>query len=355
MNVEELFMTMVERQCSHLHLVPGSPILMRKGDDLVPLDGYVLSPQDTQAVAETIMSEPLQVEFEQNMQTDFAFSVPGLSRFRINCFRQRGSVGLVIATHPPAPPTMEEANLPEPFSKNVLEADSGLVLITGPRGSGVGKTLAALVSYLLEARACKIVTIENPIEYLHKNRKGVIAQREIGTDVLNFDSALKVLPYQSADVLVVGGLEEFSIVDRVLNLAAGGNLVLATSSSPTAVTLVEKMVDMYPPALQQQAKVLLSVGLRSCIAQTLCVKATGDGMAPAYELLLATPMVKGLLKEGKFPQIQTLMGTQGREQGMSTQELALRTLVKKNIITEQEAYRRAVRPEDFKKVLALPY
>ena len=355
MNVEELFMTMVEKQCSHLHLVPGSPIMMRKGPDLTPIDGYVLSPQDTQAVAETIMSEQLKVEFEQTMQTDFAFSVPGLSRFRINCFRQRGSVAIVIATNPPAPPTIEELGLPDSFRNMVLEADSGLIMITGPKGSGKAHTLAAIVNYLLEVRACKIVSVENPIDFLHKNRKGAIAQREIGTDVPSYDEALRVLPYQGADVLVITGVEEFSIAERIVNLSAGGNLVVCTSTSPTALVLVEKIVDLYPPQLQQQARVLLSVGLRGVISQTLCTKATGDGLAAAYELLLATPPVKALLREGKFSQLQSYMGTGGREVGMSTQELALRSLVKKNIITEAEAYKRAVRPEDFKKVLALPY
>jgi twitching motility protein PilT len=355
MNVEELFMTMVEKQCSHLHLIPGSPIMMRKGTEFTPLDGYVLSPQDTQAVAETIMSEQLKAEFEQTQQTDFAFSVPGLSRFRINCFRQRGSAAIVIATNPPAPPTIEELGLPDAFRKTVLEADSGLIMITGPKGSGKAHTLAAIVNYLLEVRPCTIVSIENPIDFLHKNRKGCIAQREIGTDVPSYEQALRVLPYQGADVLVITGVEEFAIAERIVNLSAGGNLVICTSTSPTAMVLVEKLVDLYPPQLQQQARVLLSVGLKAVISQTLCTKASGDGVAAAFELLIATPPIKGLLKEGKFAQIQSFIGTTGRETGMSTQELALRALVKKNTITEAEAYKRAVRPEDFKKVLALPY
>lgn len=355
MNVEELFMVMVEKQVSHLHLVPGSPIVMRKSGDLVPLDGYVLSPQDTQAVAETIMSDTLRLEFEQNNQTDFSFSVPGLSRFRINCFRQRGSIAIVIATNPPHPPNIDELGLPDAFRKTVLEADSGLVMITGPRGSGKAHTLAAIINYLLEVRPCKIVTIENPVDFLHKNRKGVIAQREIGTDVASYEQALRVLPYQGADVLVVSGVEEFAIAERIVNLSAGGNLVICTSNSPTAMVLVEKIIDLYPPQLQQQAKVLLSVGLRAVLSQTLCTKASGDGLVPAFELLIANPMVKGLLRESKFGQIQSYMGTQGREQGMSTQELSLRNLVKRNTITEAEAFKRAVRPEEFKKVLALPY
>jgi len=355
MNVEELFMLMVEKQVSHLHLVPGSPIVMRKAGDLIPLDGYVLSPQDTQAVADTIMSETLRQEFDQNLQTDFSFSVPGLSRFRINCFRQRGSVAIVIATNPPAPPTIEELGLPDAFKKIVLEADSGLIMITGPRGSGKAHTLAAILHYLLETRACKIVTIENPIDFLHKNRKGVIAQREIGTDVPNYDQALRVLPYQGADVLVVTGVEEYSIAERIVNLSAGGNLVICTSNSPSAVVLMEKIIDLYPPQLQQQARVLLSVALKAVLAQTLCSKASGDGLVPAFELVIGDPLIKGLIREGKFPQVQTFIGTNGREKGMSSQEHSLRNLVKKNLVTEQEAFKRAVRPEDFRKVLALPY
>ena len=355
MNVEELFMAMVEKQCSHLHLVPGSPILMRKKGELIPLDGYVLSPQDTQAVADTVMSDQLRFEFEQNNQTDFAFSVPGLSRFRINCFRQRGSVSVVIATNPPAPPTIEELGLPEHFRKNVLEAESGLVVITGPRGAGKAHTLAAIVNYLLENRSSNIVSLENPIDFLHKNRKGAIAQREIGTDVPTYEAALKALPFQGADIVVISGVEEFIIVDRVLNLAASGNLVICTTSSPTAIVLLEKLIDLYPPNLQQQARTLMSVGLRCVLAQTLCTKASGDGLVPAFELLLANPTVKGLLREGKMQQLQTLMGTQGREVGMSTQELSLRNLVKKNLVTEQEAFNRATNPEAFKKILALPY
>lgn len=355
MNVEELFTTMVEKRCSHLHIVPGSPIMMRMGSQLVPLDSYILSPQDTLAIADTIMSEQLRAEFDERMQADFSFSVPGLSRFRINCFRQRGSVAIVIGTNPPSPPTMEELSLPDSFKKIILDADSGLILITGPKGSGKAHTLAAIINYLLEVRPGKIVTIENPIDFLHKNKKGVIAQRELGTDVHNYEDALKALIHQGADVIVVTGVDEFSIVERVLNLSAGGSLVLCTANSPGAVVLLEKMVDLYSPHLQQQARTLMSVGLRAVLSQTLCTRASGEGLIPAFEVLTAIPPVKALIREGKFSQIQSVMGSNGREFGMATQELALRALVKKNVITEQEAYRRAIRAEDFKKVLSLPY
>lgn len=355
MNVEELFTTMVERRASHLHMVPGSPIMMRHNNQLAPMDGYVLSPQDTRAISDAIMTDQLREEFETKMETDFSFSVPGLSRFRVNIFRQRGSVAIVISTNPPAPPTMEELSLPDSLKKIVLEADSGLILITGPKSSGKAHTLAAIVSYLLEMRTCQIVSLENPIEFLHKNKKGIICQREIGTDTQSYSSALKSLIHQGADVIVITGIDEYDIAERALNLSAGGNLVLCTANSPNALTLLEKIVDLYPPHLQQQAKTLLSVGLKCVVAQTLCQRATGDGLIPAFEVLLGTADVKSLIRDGKFFQIGSVMATKGREMGMASQEMSLRFLVKKNLITEDEAYKRAIRPEEFKKIMSLPY
>ncbi|MBI3926112.1 MAG: Flp pilus assembly complex ATPase component TadA [Armatimonadetes bacterium] len=355
MNVEELFTTMVERRASHLHLVPGSPIMMRQQKRLEPLDGHVLSPQDTRAIAEAIMDEQLLDSFEENLETDFSFSVPGLSRFRVNCFRQRGSVAIVISTNPPAPPTIEELGLPDILKQLIIETDSGLIMITGPKSAGKAHTLAALVNYVLEMRTCQVLSIENPIDFLHKNKKGIICQREIGTDTLSYESAFKSLLHQGADVVVITGVDEFTAVERVLNLAAGGNLVLCTANSPSALVLIEKMVDLYPPHLHQQARTLLSVGLRSVIAQQLLPRVSGDGLVPCFEILLGTPQVKQLIREGKFFQIASVMATSGREEGMLTQEMSLRQLVKKNLVSEDEAYRRAANPESFKKIMSLPY
>ncbi len=355
MTVEDLFTTMVERRASHLHLVPGSPIMMRLQKRLEPLDGHVLSPQDTQAVAEQIMTDELFDQFEEDLEVDFSFSVPGLSRFRVNCFRQRGSVAIVISTNPPAPPTIEELGLPDIIKRLVIETDTGLIMITGPKAAGKAHTLAAMVSYILEMRTCQIVTIENPIDFLHKNKKGVICQREIGTDTLSYEAAFKSLLHQGADVVVVTGVDEFAAVERVLNLAAGGNLVICTANSPSALVLLEKMVDLYPPHLQQQARTLLSVGIRAVIAQQLLPRASGDGLAAAFEILLGTPQIKQLIRENKFFQIPNVMATTGREQGMITQEMSLRSLVKKKVITEEEAYKRAANPEAFRKIMSLPY
>mgnify|MGYP000986781602 CR=1 FL=1 len=191
MNIEELFTTLVEKRATSMHFVPGSPIMIRSGANFAPMDSYVLSPGDTLNIAEGVMNDSLRAEFDEKLQVNFAFSVPGLSRFRINCTRQRGSVAIVIATCPPCPPTLEELGLPDVFKKLVMESDSGLILITGQRGSGKAHTLAAITRYILEQRACKVVSVENPIDFLQKNSKGVIVQREVGTDVLSYEEALK--------------------------------------------------------------------------------------------------------------------------------------------------------------------
>ncbi len=329
--------------------------MMRLNNRLEPMDGHILSPAETRQAAEAMMTELLLEEFEDNLEVDFSFSVPGLSRFRINCFQQRGSTAVVIGTNPPAPPKMEELSLPQVLRETVATAESGMIMITGPRGSGKAHTLAALVSAMLENQNKQIVSIENPIDFLHKNRRGAICQREIGTDCLSYESAFKSLLHQGADILVVTGVEEFFVVDRVLNLAAGGNLVLCTAPSPSGLVLIEQMVDMYPPHLHQQARTLLSVGLKCVVSQTLCPKATGDGLVPAFEVMIGTPQVKSLIREGKFFQIGSVIATAGREIGMASQEMALRALVKKNLVTEEEAYKRALSPESFRKMMSLPY
>lgn len=355
MNIEELFTTMVERRASHLHLVPGSPIMMRQQGKLAPLDSQILSPQDTLSFADAIMSEQLREEFEDRLEVDFSFSVPGLSRFRVNVFRQRGSVAAVIATNPPAPPTIEELGLPELVKKVALEAESGLVVICGPKQSGKSHTLAALVNYILEMRTCQIVTLENPIDFLHKNKKGVICQRELGTDTHSYEAAFNSLTHQGADILVVTDLSDFDIVRPVLNLASGGTLVLATTLAPSIQVMLERIIDLYPPHLSQQARSLLAVSLNVGVCQTLLTRASGEGLVPAFEILVGTPPVRDLIREGKIFQVNNIMATSGREHGMQTQEIALRYLVKKNLVTMQEATRKAMRPEEFKKIMALPY
>ena len=355
MNVEELFTTMVDKRASHLHLVPGSPIMIRRGSSIEPLDGHILSPQDTRDISETIMSEDLLDEFDEKFQADFSFSVPGLSRFRIVCYQQRGTVGIVISTNPPAPPTLEDVTPPQSFLEKLNDAPSGLFLLTGPRGSGKAHTLAAIIKHLLDTQNINIVSIEDPIDFLHKNRKGVISQREIHTDSLSYDNAFRALNNLSPDLVVVTGVSDFDVIDKVLNLAAQGNKVICTAAAPNAIVFLERIIELYPPHLHQQTRTLLSVVLKAAVAQTLLPKADGDGLVAAYEVLISIPSVQSTIRGGKITQLSGIMATGGREHGMSSQEMALRALVKKRLITEEEAYRRATNSEALKKMMSLPY
>lgn len=355
MNVEELFTSMVEHRASHLHLIPGSPILMRINNELINMDGPILSPQDTRAFSEAIMNEQLQDEFEERMECDFAFSVPGLSRFRVNVFRQRGSVACVVSTNPPSAPTIEELAIPELIKNQVSESASGLVLICGPKQSGKSNTLAALVNHILATRCCQIVSLEDPLDFLHRNQKGVICQREIGTDVLGYKEAFASLSRQGADVVVISNMEGLECIQNALRLAASGTLVLACSVASSIQVMLENIIDAYPPHLSQSCRNSLALGLRAIVGQLLLRRASGEGLIPAFELLINTGKLKDMLRENKIAQIAPYMSAAAREHGMQTQEMALRFLVRKNIVTMEEAVRHASRPDDFKKMMSLPY
>lgn len=355
LNYLELFSTMVDKKASRLHLVPGSPIMVRAGNSFTPLDTDVLKPQDTSSFVEGILSEAQKELFKTKKELDFALSVPGLSRFRINIFTQRGSTAVVIMTNPPNPPTMDELGIPEGIRTLITNLHSGLVIITGSRGSGKSSTMAAIVNHILEMRACQVVTIENPIDFLFRNRKGVICQREVGTDTESYETAFKSLMHQGADVLAINEFNSYEIARNILNLSVGGMLVLAIANSPSVLVLLEQLVELYPPHLKQQAQTLLSVCLEAIISQTLLLKSQGGGFVPAFEICIGNGQVRNLLRDGKIFQIQSVIGSTGREVGMISQEQALRILVKKNAITQDEAIAKAARPEEFKKMLSLSY
>lgn len=352
---EDIFRIMVDKRASHFHLVPGSPIMMRLNNVLSPLDSNVLSPQDIKTLSNDLMTVQQKAEFSKRLEIDFSYSVPGLSRFRINIFTQRGSTAMVISTNPPNPPTMEELGLPELIKNITVRTRQGLIVICGSRASGKSYTLAAMINYILETRTAQIVTIENPIKFLFKNKRGIICQREIGTDTMSYENAFASLMYQAADIVVVTEMNSYETASRVLPLAAGGTLVLATALAPSAVVFLEQLPDLFPPHLHQQCRSLLSVGIAAVISQTLVNRAGGGGVVPVFEFCIGTGQVKGLIREGKIFPILGIMGSVGREAGMQTQEQSLRAMLKKNVITSEEAYSKAVRPEELKKLMALPY
>lgn len=346
---------MIERKATHLHVVPGSPIMMRANGVLTPMDNRLISPADTAGLIESFLTEEQRYYFYENKEMNISQSVPGLSRFRVNVFLQRGSVAMVISTHPPSPPTLEELGLPDLIKNIAQNSRQGLIIICGPRGSGKSSTLAAILNYILEVRTCQIITLENPIDYLHKNKKGIIAQREIGSDTISFEAGLDSLIHQAPDILYVSEFDNFEMVQHVVNMAAGGTLCFVTTRAPSVQILLDNIINLYPPHLTQMARNLLSVAVEAVLSQTLLSKAAGGGLVPAFEVLTGTPQIRQLIRENKLFQVQNVMATSGREHGMMTQEQALRTLVRKNIVTQEEAFNKALRPEELKKLMSLPY
>lgn len=346
----------MEKRAIEIHIVPGSPLTFRdKNGVLNPIDATILTPGDTKKFASDLMNPEQRAEFGLKNEIDFAYSLPGLSRYRISVMLQRNSMTLVIRTVPPSPPTFEELQLPEFFKNLATTLTRGLVLICSPKASGKSSTMAAMINYILENRTCKIGTLENPIKYLFKNKKGLIVQREQGIDTKDFKTAFDSLSRMGADVLVLNDMDSYEVVHRVLTMAAGGQLVFACVNAPSVQMILDKILDLYPPDQQNQCKSLLSVGLEAVVVQFLLNKASGDGVVPAFEILRATPQVKMFLREGKVSNLQSVMATAGRDAGMSTQEHALRILIKKNIITQEEAYSKAVKPEELRKIMALPF
>jgi twitching motility protein PilT len=353
---DEIFRFMMEKEAYEIHVVPGSPLTYRdKKGALHPVDANTITPADTKKFVADALTDEQKAEFTEKMQIMTAVSVPGLSRYRINIFMQRNTISAIITTIPPSPPTIEELNLP-PIVKQIADrATKGLIVICGMRGSGKAHTLAAMINHILETRTCKIVSLESPIRFLFKNKKGIIVQREMGIDMKNYSEAFRQLPLLGADIIVLNEIESFEVAQGVLSLASGGALVFLTAISPCVMMMMDKILDLYPENLKTQCKNLMSVGMEAVIAQSLLKKANEEGVLPAQEIMLATPQVRIMLKDAKFFQIQGVMQTTGRELGMISQEQAFRSLVKKNLVTQDEAYAKAIRPEEFRKVMALPF
>ncbi|MFP4497551.1 MAG: type IV pilus twitching motility protein PilT [Vulcanimicrobiota bacterium] len=349
----ELFNYMVESQTSHLLIIPGSPVMAKKDDEMRPLDSHVLTPSDTARLANALLTDKQKRKFEENLEIDFSYSIPGLSRYRVNVFRQRGSIAMVIATHPPHPPTMEQLGLPDAIKQMAMEATSGLVIISGPKSSGKSHTLSALLDFITENRKVQVVTFENQIFFLHKNKKGIVCQREKGTDFRTFDKAFASLRHQACDILVVTEFETFEVIDKCLEMAAGGRLVIATAEAPNNGIMMEKIINLYPPHQRGQILQMLSLGLNAMTNQILAKKASGDGLIPVFEILINVPQIKKLLIEDKLNLIKSFIQSHGKPLGMQTQEAALSSMLKRKQITQEEAIRRCANPEEFKKMLSM--
>lgn len=353
MELNQYLVLMLERKAQSLHLVAGSPPLFRSPQGVMsPLTNDPLNPAEIKSLIENSLSADQKMTLAKEKELSATYSVEGVSRFRCHVFYQRGTLAAVFRTSPPQPASLGDLGIPD-FIKDLIMKPHGLVLIVGPRGSGKSHTLAALTDFLLETKPYHIVSIENPIEFLFRNKKGVIYQREVGSDTVSYKSGLSSATRQNPDVLVVTELPDMETIAAVLSAAATGQMVLASVTANGVVMAIEQLIEVFPPHHQQQVRSQLGMGLEVMLGHTLVAK-QGGGSALVLEVLIGTPAVRALIREGKLAQLLQAMNS-GRDAGMQSQEVALKTMVKKNLVTQEEAVAKAVRPEELKRLLAMPF
>ncbi|CEP66032.1 Pilus retraction protein PilT [Moorella glycerini] len=319
---------------SDVHLSVGLPPVFRVHGELQvqrqwePLDSGM-----TAGLVRPIVGERWEV-LQERGEIDLAYSLPGVSRFRVNVFHQRGSVGAAIRLIPRDIPNLETLGLP-PVVAELAERQHGLVLVTGPTGSGKSTTLAAMVDKINRERSCHIITLEDPIEYLHQHRRSIVNQREVGSDTQSFASALRAALRQDPDVILVGEMRDLETIATAITAAETGHLVLATLHTSSAIQSVDRIIDVFPPHQQGQVRIQLADTLEGVITQQLLPRADRKGRVAAVEVLIATPAVKNLIREGKTHQIVSSMQT-GARYGMQTMDMALRQLVTRGVIADRE-------------------
>jgi twitching motility protein PilT len=351
MHVDDLLRQVMKRRASDLHLGAGTAPTLRIDGELVPINAQKLSPRKVHELIYAILIDEQITEFEENWELDFAYSVPGHSRFRVNIHRQRGTLGAVFRAVPVDPPSLDGLGMPDVL-KTFCSRPRGLVLVTGPTGSGKSTTLAAMIREINVTRRCHVVTVEDPIEFLHRNEKCIIIQREVGSDTKTFASALRHVLRQDPDVILIGEMRDLETISAAITAAETGHLVLATLHTTSAAQTVDRIVDVFPPHQQEQIRVQLSTVLEGIICQTLLPLADGKGRVCAQEVLVATSAIRNLIREGKTHQMPSVLQSSASE-GMQTLDQALKVLVQQGKVVPQVAMAVASNPADFKMFLSM--
>jgi len=350
MNIEDLLHVVVEREASDLHLKVGSPPVLRIYGELVPLDdSSELVPEEMQEALERVTTEEQRENFAEELELDFAYSVRGFARFRVNAALQRGTISLAFRQIYWKIPTIEELGLPELCKVLALKPD-GLILVTGPTGCGKSTTLAAMLDYLNERERRRVVTIEDPIEYLFRDKQCFITQRELGADTKSFANALKRSLRQDPDVILVGEMRDLETIATALTAAETGHLVFSTLHTPSAAGAIDRIIDVFPTHQQGQIRAQLSTTLEGSFYQALIPRANGNGLIAAVEVMIATPAVRNLIREGKTYQIPNVIQT-GSQYGMQSMNQALKDLYQKGLITLEEAFTKSHNPEELRELI----
>ncbi|MBI4822725.1 MAG: type IV pilus twitching motility protein PilT [Nitrospirae bacterium] len=349
MDITELLKTALSHGASDLHMKVGSPPIMRVNGELVPLpSGNRLSNEDTVKLSLSLMNPGQRENFKKKNDIDFAYSVPGLGRFRCNAFVQRGTVGITMRTIPMKIPTIEELHLPTILNKIALQ-QRGLILVTGTTGSGKSTTLAAMIDLINMSKTVNIVTIEDPIEYLHRDKRGLINQREVGVDTESFAKALRAALRQDPDVILVGEMRDFETIQTAMSAAETGHLVLSTLHTLNASETVNRIISFFPPYQHKQVRLQLAAILQGIISLRLVPRADGQGRVPAVEILIATATIKDCIEDADKTKLIPDAIMQGKvHYGMQTFDQSLFDLYQAGLIAYEEALRWATNPDDFK-------
>ena len=350
-NLHQLLKTMIEKGASDLHITTGSPPKMRIDGSLVPLKLPPLTPQETKQICYSILTDSQKHKFEESNELDLSFGVKNLARFRANVFMQRGAVAGAFRQIPFKILSFGELGLP-PIVEELIKKPRGLVLVTGPTGSGKSTTLASMIDRINEERQEHIITVEDPIEFLHPHKGCLVNQREVGSDTEDFKVALKYILRQDPDVVLLGELRDMETVEAALSIAETGHLAFATLHTNSAIQTINRIVDVFPSNQQPQIRAQLSFVLEGILSQVLIPKASGKGRALAIECLIPNPAIRNLIREDKVHQIYSQMQVGQSKFGMQTLNQCLVALSNKRVITVEEAFRYSSDHDELRNMMA---
>jgi twitching motility protein PilT len=345
MEISELLAFAVKNKASDLHLSAGLPPMIRVHGDIRRINLPDMSHQTVHDMVYDIMNDGQRKIYEETLEVDFSFEVPTLARFRVNAFNQNRGAGAVFRTIPSKVLTLEELNAPKIF-KDIANTPRGIVLVTGPTGSGKSTTLAAMVDYVNETEYGHILTVEDPIEFVHQSKKCVINQREVGTHTQSFSNALRSALREDPDVVLVGEMRDLETIRLALTAAETGHLVFGTLHTSSAAKTIDRIVDVFPAAEKEMVRSMLSESIRAVISQTLLKTKDGTGRVAAHEIMIGTPAIRNLIRENKVAQMYSSIQT-GQNVGMQTLDQCLQDMVKRNIISVGEARSRAANKDMF--------
>ena len=339
MDISDLLSFSVKNKASDLHLSAGQPPMIRVHGDIRRINVPAMSHSEVHDMIYGIMNDGQQKVYEESLECDFSFEIPELARFRVNAFNQNRGSGAVFRTIPSKILTLEQLNCPAIF-KDIAETPRGICLVTGPTGSGKSTTLAAMIDYINDKDQSHILTVEDPIEFVHQSKKCLINQREVGPHTLSFNNALRSALREDPDVILVGEMRDLETIRLALTAAETGHLVFGTLHTSSAAKTVDRIVDVFPAAEKEMVRSMLSESLRAVISQTLCKTKDGEGRVAAHEIMIGTPAIRNLIRENKIPQMYSAIQT-GSNIGMQTLDQNLQDLVKRNIVSANEARSKA--------------